>query len=434
MTGSSPTVEWWRRPSPQPSFGRGPAIHSDTTANGVAFWALMMFMAVLLLAPQFMFPALAPFRLALLAGGVAVVAHTLDRWTVGRPSNVRTREMKLAACLAGWAGLTVPFSYWPGGSVEVLTDLFLKSLVLFWLIANVVNSIWRLRHFAWGLTLMSIPITNTGLEHYLSGTFLSDGARIVGYEGSLTANPNDLALMLNLILPFTLALVGLTRRPAVRALLLGIVALNITAIIVTFSRGGFITLSVVLGITVARLLRTPKRPWGLALLAALLLSLPILPTSYGSRVATITDIDSDPTGSAQARWALTVAALRFVFTHPVVGAGIGGDIYALNEDIGTWNNVHNAYLEFAVDLGFPGLVFFLLLFAACLGSTSITCHKVGRHPAESDLAYLAKAIRLSLIAFGVAALFHPVAYHFYFYCLAGLAAACRIHLAQRASS
>ena len=43
--------------------------------------------------------------------------------------------------------------------------------------------------------------------------------------------------------------------------------------------------------------------------------------------------------------------------------------------------------------------------------------------ARADLAQFAQATRLSLIAFGVAGLFHPVAYHFYFYYLAGLASA-----------
>jgi hypothetical protein len=47
------------------------------------------------------------------------------------------------------------------------------------------------------------------------------------------------------------------------------------------------------------------------------------------------------------------------------------------------------------------------------------------------MAQLAQATWLSFIAFGVAALFHPVAYHFYFYLLAGLATACRMGRAHR---
>src|SRR5439155_17091139 len=112
--------------------------------------------------------------------------------------------------------------------------------------------------------------------------------------------------------------------------------------------------------------RSPKRAWGVAVLAVLLACLPLLPASYWHRLATITDIESDETGSAQARRDGYLGALRFVLTHPVVGAGIGADVLALNEQIGpTWSVVHNVYLQYGVDLGLPGLGLFWALFAIC---------------------------------------------------------------------
>jgi O-antigen ligase len=394
----------------------------------------MVFMGILLLAPQAIFPALAPLRIALLAAGVAISAHVLDRWVVGRSVTIVTREMKIAACLLGWAIVTIPFSLWPGGSVEALTDLFLKSLVLFWLIANTVTTLSRFQQFAWGLTLMSMPMAAAALMNYRSGNFLlGAGERIVGYDSPLGANPNDLALTLNLIIPFALALVQLTRGLLCRAALLVIIVLDVTAVVLTFSRGGFLTLTVILAITITRLLRSPKRAWGIALLAVLLLYLPLLPASYWDRLATITDIESDETGSAQARREGSLGALRFVLTHPVVGAGIGADVLALREEgVQTWIEVHNAYLQYAVDLGLPGLGLFLALFATCLASASAARHGVELGRGARAAAHLAQATWLSLIAFGVAALFHPVAYHFYFYYLAGLSAVCRMILAQGA--
>lgn len=399
----------------------------------VAFWALMVFMGILLVAPQAIFPALAPLRIALLAAGVAVIAHVLGCWTAGRPVTIVTREMKIAVCLLGWAIATIPFSLWPGGSVAALTDLFLKSLVLFWLIANTVTTVSRFQQFAWGLSLMSVPIAATAVMDYSSGNFLLTAAgRVAGYDAPLTANPNDLALTLNLIIPFTLALLQLTRGPLLRAILLAILVLDVTAVVLTFSRGGFLTLAVILAITVTRLLRSPKRAWGIALLAVLLLFLPLVPASYWHRLTTITDIESDETGSAQARRDNSLGALRIILSHPLVGTGIGADTLALNDQIGpTWQAVHNVYLQYGVDLGLPGLGLFLALFATCLASASAARHRAGRGRDARDAAHLAQATWLSLIAFGVAALFHPVAYQPYFYYLAGLATACRMVLAQR---
>jgi probable O-glycosylation ligase (exosortase A-associated) len=408
-------------------FEPGHAIRRDKVAGGVAFWAVMTFMSILLLAPQSVVPALATFRIALLVACVAVIAHFLDRWAAGRPITLATREMKIAACLFGWAIVTIPFSLHPGGSVAVLTDQFLKSLVLFWLIANTVSTVWRFQQFAWGLALLSVPIAASAFLSYLSGTLALGSGRIAGYNAPLTANPNDLALTLNLIIPFTLALLWLRRGPFLRAALLAILVLNVIAVVITFSRAGFLTLAVILAVTITRLLRSPKRAWGIALLTILPLCLPLLPASYWHRLSTISDIESDETGSAQARRENSLGALQFFLTHPVVGAGIGSDVLALNDQIGpTWSPVHNVYLQYGVDLGLPGLGLFLALFATCLASASAARHRLGRDREARDAAHLAQATWLSLVAFGSAALFYPVAYHVYFYYLAGLATACRI--------
>jgi hypothetical protein len=47
------------------------------------------------------------------------------------------------------------------------------------------------------------------------------------------------------------------------------------------------------------------------------------------------------------------------------------------------------------------------------------------NPEHRDLALLAAGVQVSLVAFAVAALFHPIAYQFYFFSIAGLAVALR---------
>jgi O-antigen ligase len=99
---------------------------------------------------------------------------------------------------------------------------------------------------------------------------------------------------------------------------------------------------------------------------------------------------------------------------------------ALNEARGpAWKMIHNVYLEYAVDLGLPGLLLFLMLFWGCLKEAR---RGESAAAAEDDeetatLRACSRALHYALIGFGVAAVFHPVAYHFYFYCLGGLAVA-----------
>jgi len=48
---------------------------------------------------------------------IAMITHLYDRLRRGQPIVRLTREMWIAVCLLGWAFLTVPFSYWSGGSL-----------------------------------------------------------------------------------------------------------------------------------------------------------------------------------------------------------------------------------------------------------------------------------------------------------------------------
>jgi O-antigen ligase len=155
--------------------------------------------------------------------------------------------------------------------------------------------------------------------------------------------------------------------------------------------------------------------------------MPLLPAGYMERLNTITDIEADPTGSAQGRWTDYQVAARQVAANPVIGAGIGQDILALDPLRGraTWRSVHNAYLEYAVDLGLPGLLLFLWLLVASFRSAWRVESRASTEPSLRDLSLLASGVQIALAAFAVAAFFHPIAYQFYFFCVAGLAVALR---------
>jgi O-antigen ligase len=275
------------------------------------------------------------------------------------------------------------------------------------------------------------------VRNFISGDFIDAGPqkeiqRIVGYQAPLTANPNDLALMLNLILPLSVALLWIHRRPLARAVLLGGIALDVVAVVATFSRTGFLTLATLLAGYLWKLRRRAERVWAFcALGVGLFCLLLFLPAGYFSHLGTIANVSGDPTGSAQARLHDMIAAAKWAIANPLFGAGLGMNVLALNEARGaTWRHVHNVYLEHAADLGLPGLMLFLLLFAGCMASVGRVQRRLQVISATPDLFHLAEGIQLSLTGFAVAAFFHPVAYNFYFYYLGGLALAVRNLAAQ----
>src|SRR6185295_5407505 len=107
---------------------------SDKDAR-VAYWCLIFLTFIMYVAPMGFFPVLIPLHLALVAAVIsvlgyiaAVFAHGL-RWSVWAP------EVKLILWLAIFAIVSIPFSKWPGGSYEVFFDIYMKAIIVFFLIA-----------------------------------------------------------------------------------------------------------------------------------------------------------------------------------------------------------------------------------------------------------------------------------------------------------
>jgi hypothetical protein len=420
---NSPALNWWH---PDPAALE--TAERPPEAGRTAFVALVLFTGVLVAAPQEFVGDLQPFRLALVAAIIAIACHALDLLNKRLPAAETPREIPLVLALVGWCVVMVPLSYWPGGSVSTLLDLYFKSVAVFILLAGVVNTRARLRIIAWTLAACAVPIALVALQHFATGQFLPNApGRIVGYgTAGLAGNPNDLALLLNLTLPFISVLIATSRSALARLIATGILIAATGAVIVTFSRGGFITLSVVAILYAWRLVRRGK---GLAIagLAAIVLVVVFgAPAGYGDRLGTISSVDSDPTGSAQARWRDIVVASEFAIAHPILGAGPGQDILALNEMRGNaWVPVHNMYLNYAVDLGVIGLGLFLAIFWSVLSGVIRVERALAARGFDDDLSRFACAARVSLIALAVAGFFYPIPYQAFFYYIAGLAIAIR---------
>ena len=426
MTVTSSPSAWWLRESPRSSSVAG----RDTAEGSTAFIALIAFTCILLLSPQTFIPVLKPLRIAFVAAGIAGAALLWQRRTGANPLGLN-REIVICFAILGWAVLTLPLSFWPGGSVARLTDVYSKSVIVFWLLANVITTERRLAVMRTVLMSCSLPLAFMALKNYADGTFIAQSeavARIVSYDAALSSNPNDLALLLNLLLPLSVARLLSAKATWLRLLSAGVIAINVVAIVVTFSRAGFLGLATILAVYFLRMIRRrgSDRAWAFALVFATLLALPLVPSTYMDRLSTVKSVDSDPTGSAQARWRDMVAAVQFASEHPIAGAGVGMDILALNQVRGAkWVQVHNVYLEYAVDLGVPGAALFLILFYRVFQGVRSSRKRLAGLPVQRDLFLLVEALETSVVVFAIAGFFYPIAYHFFFYFIGGLALGAR---------
>lgn len=405
---------WWRTPAPL----------RESKESNVPFYALLLFTFILFLAPQQIYPALAPLRIAMLSIVLVVTAHVGSRLSHGQPVLAYPPGVVMALLLTLWAVLGIPLSMWPGGSLAFLTEQYFKTIIVFLLLASVVNTVARLRVICLALVLMAVPLALTAIRNLLTGITMVGGQRIIGYDAPLAENPNDMALLTNLLLPLAIGFF-LSARTVPRRLAFGaLIVLMVVAIFATFSRAGFLTLVVTFCCYFVLLRKRAERALAPILLLVVVVALPFMPGDYLGRLATITDIGSDVTNSAQTRMRDYQAAVSLVLDNPLTGTGVGTNMLAMNETRGaTWTQIHNVYLTLAVELGLPGLLLFVLLWAAALRATQAMLRRTVGRAQDLQVYCLAEGLKVSLIAFSVAALFHPVAYHFYFYYIAGLAMA-----------
>src|SRR2546426_1493450 len=435
-------VEWWRSPAMVgPAQARPEAAPAKDSA--VPFAASLIFTSVLLLAPETSIPGLGRVRLAFLMGVFAIVAYCWTRLAAGRPLMRVTREVWLVGALLGWAVITLPFSKEMSESTRVLLDVFVKSLGAFWLVSNTVTTLGRLRMTAWVLGITSLPLAAIAAWEFVSHRVIplgeSQSGRIAGYSvagtrAGLTGDANTLAMMLNLILPLTVALFFVTRRPWARGLLAVLIALDASAIVFTFSRGGFVTLGITFILYLRTLHKWRERQWVIAAVVLAMAAIPLMPRAYLDRLDTLTTINAD--SSAAQRWQSIRFGLPFVLSHPLpIGLGMNAIVLAEAEEserqsipirIGGVKEcfclgVHNTYLDYGIELGWFGLGLFILLLASCIRSATRVRDRCAGLPRLRELSVLAEGIRLTLVAFAVSAFFFPWPYYLYFYYFAGLA-------------
>jgi len=113
----------------------------------------------------------------------------------------------------------------------------------------------------------------------------------------MTSNPNDLALILNIIIPLALASSSSRDGQCCAPCCSPASVCRPSRVIVTFSRAGFLSLATILGVFGWTMSRRPERGWAYAALTLGVAALPLLPGNYLNAFVDLTNIERDATGS-----------------------------------------------------------------------------------------------------------------------------------------
>ena len=393
----------------------------ESKGSSLAFYALLIFTGFLYLSPQAYYRFLGPLRIQKVCVSFAILAHILYSYRNNKPIIRLDKATKLCFAILALALISIPFSSWPGGSFELLTGTYLKVIIVFLMLPVVLISTERLKTMFWVVIICSVILALLGIKAYLDGAFIAAN-RIGGARGGMTANPNDLALTLTLSIPFLLSFLKIYNRPLIKIVCISSLAILISAIICTFSRGAFITLVTVYAIFCLKTYRKNAFKILLATIILTILFFMIAPEGYTDRLASIFDFSLDPTGSAYARKHSILLTIAFIKKHPLVGNGFGMNILVMADQANYWSTVHNVYLQVASEIGIPAMVIYIVLLIGLIKKMRSIQFNL-TDTLSQEIQTLAQSLEIALIAFAVAAFFHPVAYHFHFYYLAGFAMA-----------
>jgi hypothetical protein len=154
---------------------------------------LLGFTAVLLARPQEQIPGLSSLHLAELFAIVGIGPMVLHRFARQKPVFRVTAETIGLLAFGAAILATVPFSVWPGGSMGLFTDAYLKVLVVFVLMMNTLTTPRRIEQMTWLIVLCCGLISVESVFAYARGMNLVEGNRLAGPVGGIFSNPNDLA-------------------------------------------------------------------------------------------------------------------------------------------------------------------------------------------------------------------------------------------------
>lgn len=196
---------------------------------------------------------------------------------------------------------------------------------------------------------------------------------------------NYLAALMNMAFPFAYFSIFIARRVFTKVALAVVAGLFVAAVVVSFSRGGFLGLAAVLMYCT---IRSPKR-WALALVAPVLaIATALFATAeYWSEMRTIVDVGEK---TAELRLDLWAIALRMFEAHPLMGVGPGnfvwnvGDYQSVEQFVRYHRSLaasavtHSLYLELLAELGLAGAI----LFGATLYRSYVDVRFVARKTRE----------------------------------------------------
>ena len=400
----------WLHPAPmqnQLSTTRADTATDRLVARGVALTLLSLTgVAALAWSPRF-FYAFSDVKSCVPGMGLVLLPGALFAWAGfarRRPTPGQTVFGVAAVTLVAWSGCSLGWATNPFESEKGLA-FYGGCAGIGLAAATLVDANALATRLAWLLAAILYLVGTYGflqagdLDPFLRGTvegFSFQMQRL--YPGSTFGNANSASQFVAPAAVLVLGVAAAASAPWRAACLAGAAFAGAAFVVVTQSRGGLLSLAagaVPLSVTIVRRAAASDRGrakrWAAGLAAAVLLL--AVETQFSGTAARFvaTTREARKPSSTSYRYFIWRDTLRLAEAHPWTGVGVWNFDVAIpahaseqllaqqdNEFASDRiNRVHNDYLNFAVDLGLPGLALFLVL-AAAVGAAARKLWRGGR--------------------------------------------------------
>ncbi|MEW6072325.1 MAG: putative O-glycosylation ligase, exosortase A system-associated [Planctomycetota bacterium] len=221
----------------------------------------------------------------------------------------------LLIAMTGLVGLGVLLARPPHDEAYTRYVEYVKIIAIALFTTAIVFNRERLRVMVW---LIALSLGFYGVKFGIWGIKSGGTSIILQGPGGMLADNNDMALALAMATPMLFILGWTERLPLLRRAFFVILPLTVMSVGLTQSRGGFLAVSMGIGVLVWRS-RNRLMGLGVGVLVAVL-AFALMPASYKERLATIGEYETE--GSARGRIRAWGIATRMALANPVLGVGL----------------------------------------------------------------------------------------------------------------
>jgi O-antigen ligase len=329
-------------------------------------------------------------------------------------------EVKAALALAAIALITMPIAKDPGMAWDSFNEPFIKAVLMFIVMVNVIRSRGRLLGMLWLSLAIGVVLSYLALGMYMRGEMTVEGYRVGDVIGGMFENPNEMSMHLIMMIPIAVTLGLGSRNRLMKIVYFATAIIMLSANFITFSRGGFLGLLGSLGVLAWKLGRKNRLNVTIVGVIATGLTLLLAPGNFGIRVLSIFIPGLDAVGSSDQRRELLERSIIVTLRNPW-GIGIGN--FPI---VGIRNLVsHNAYTQVSAELGLLGLAAYLVFMISPFRKLAAIERTLFEKDDHGWFYYLSVGLQSSIIAYMISSFFASVAYNWFIYYVIAYAVAFR---------